>query len=255
MNTNKFLSEALQFGKANAKLIKLQEKTGKKLYTFSILSGHFCPFADACLSKAIYKGDGKFGIQDGPNTQFRCFSATQEAFYPTVRNSRLSNSDLLRNTKDQVKLICDSLPSDAGIIRIHVGGDFYNQPYFDAWLEVARLNPNVIFYAYTKSLPFWIARLNVIPQNVQLTASYGGHKDELIEKHNLKSAVVIYSVNEARKMKIPIDHTDEHAMDPKCHKFGLLIHSTQPPKSKAAKALVKLKGLGSYGKKSKNKVQ
>ena len=87
----------LVFGKANAKLIALQNKmqeisnNKQKLATFSLLSGHTCPYAKECLSKAVENSEGKRSIQDGPDTQFRCFSASQEAQYTGVYNSRKNN--------------------------------------------------------------------------------------------------------------------------------------------------------------------
>jgi hypothetical protein len=54
------------------------------------------------------------------------------------------------------KLISESLPPEATIVRIHVSGDFYSEAYFLAWIDVAKQRPDVKFYAYTKSLHFGI---------------------------------------------------------------------------------------------------
>jgi len=43
----------LKFGKANAKLEALEKATGRKVYTFSLLSGHTCPYAKDCKSMAM----------------------------------------------------------------------------------------------------------------------------------------------------------------------------------------------------------
>ena len=58
------------------------------------------------------------------------------------------------------------------------------------WIEIAKENPTVEFWAYTKSLKYWVNRLNEIPNNLVLTASQGGRNDELIEKHGLKNVIV-----------------------------------------------------------------
>src|SRR5262249_26870547 len=157
------------------------------IYTFSLPAGHFCPFAHECRSKAS-RADGR--ITDGPNTQFRCYAASEE-MRPSLRRSRWHNADALRacKTKDEmVQLILDSLSPFAGYVRIHVSGDFYSQDYFDAWLEIARCRPNTLCYAYTKALPFWLRRKDEIPENLVLTASYGGTHDHLIEAHGLRFA-------------------------------------------------------------------
>ena len=145
----------LKFQKGNAKL-------DKSIFTFSLPAGHSCPFALDCLSKSN-KETGK--LTDGKNTLFRCFAASAEAVYTNTRLARWYNFDLLRKETNQVKLILNSIPKQAQIIRVHVSGDFYNQQYFDNWLKVAQLRPDIIFYAYTKSLNFWINRIDQIPVN------------------------------------------------------------------------------------------
>ncbi len=37
------------------------------------------------------------------------------------------------------------------VIRIHASGEFYSATYVDKWSEIARRNPGVTFYAYTRS--------------------------------------------------------------------------------------------------------
>lgn len=230
----------LKFGKGNAKL-------GKEVYTFSLPSGFSCPCALQCLSKAD-RETGK--ITDGVATEFRCFSASQEALYKNVRDSRWHNFESLRGlTSEQMSsLISLSIPSKANVVRIHVAGDFFSQSYFDAWMSVARSNPDILFYAYTKSLHFWIARHGQIPANMVLTASRGGRKDDLIEQHNLREARVVFSEEEAESLGMEIDHDDSHAMKTG-PSFALLIHGVQPAGSKAASAKRLLKGNGSYPRK------
>ena len=222
------------------------------VYTFSLPSGHTCPFANDCLSKAVLK-DGKYSIQDGKNTKFRCFSATQEVVYKAVREQRQHNFELLRqykNPESMSKLIQKSLPEKATVIRIHVGGDFFNENYMRAWNMVAKNNPNVTFYAYTKSLPYWVKLKDekVIPSNFKLNASKGGRFDSLIDKHKLKYAEVVFSEQEAIDKNLDIDHDDTHAFL-QDKPFALLLHGVQPKGSKASDALKALNGKGSYSKK------
>jgi hypothetical protein len=178
-------------------------------------------------------------------SKFRCFSATTEAYSSTTRAQRWHNFDELRklNFEDMVCAIDDALPRDADIIRVHVGGDFFNQRYFDAWMQVARLNPNKTPYAYTKSLRYWVARLGEIPSNFPLTASRGGRDDYLIDLHDLKVAEVVYSVEEAEAKGLPIDHNEYYALN-NAGNFALLIHGTQPKGSEAGKAMQLLKAQG-----------
>jgi hypothetical protein len=237
------MKSTLIFGRGNAKLDGF-------IATFSLPAGHSCPFADVCLSRCVSCGDS-FKVQDGPACQFRCFAAGDEAKYPTVRNARNHNFTLLRNCKtvnEMADLICNSLPKAKKVraIRAHVAGDFFSQTYFDAWLEVARRCPNLLFYAYTKSIPFWVNRLKQIPINFKLNASFGGKANNLIKLHNLKSATVVFSVAEAQALGLEIDHDDSHAYGDKGN-FALLLHGTQPKDTPAAGALKILRKLGIGG--------
>jgi hypothetical protein len=224
--------QLLKFQQGNAKL-------GKNIFTFSLPAGHACPFANECLSKAD-KLTGK--LTDGPNTQFRCFAASAEAVYPNVRIARWHNFDLLKklNSVKAADLILASLPKKANIVRIHVSGDFFNESYFLAWLQVAKLRPNVLFYAYTKSLIYWVNYIKEIPSNLVLNASEGGKLDAQILEHGLKFAKVVYSPEEAEKLGLSIDHTDEAAYKTK-ESFALLIHGQQPKGSKASQSIKDLK--------------
>ena len=254
----------LKFSKANAKTQALANDAelaeylqgNRKIYSLDLLSGWSCPHAKDCLSKAIVQDNGKRKIKDGRHTQFRCFSASQEVQYTNVYNSRKHNFDMLRKLScgEMVDMINQSLPANAGIVRIHVAGDFFSQQYMEAWYTVALLNPKILFYAYTKSLRFWLA-INEFPvlHNFVLTASYGGTHDHLIDEFNLRSTKVVFSEAKAEELGLAIDHDDTHAAKPSLRddSFALLLHGTQPKDSEASKALKALKGKGSYSRNKK----
>jgi hypothetical protein len=235
----------LIFGKGNAKL--------HGVATFSLPAGWACPGAKDCLARAD-RETGK--LKDGPATLFRCFSASQEAMYPSVRQARWSNFQLLRglDVESMADLIAASLPRKAATVRVHVSGDFFSQDYFDAWLAVASRRPEVTFYFYTKSLRFWVARLDDVGTgrapgkvpNFVPTASRGGREDDLIGLHGLREARVVYSQSEADALGLDVDDDDTHAM---AHggDFALLIHGMQPPGSQASKAVSALRAQGEFG--------
>lgn len=253
----------LKFSKANTKIKQLANCTElqpwlqshRKVYSLDLLSGHSCPFAKNCLSK-VKMENGKRKVHDGPHTEFRCFSASQEALYTTTYTRRKENYDALKSCKpsEMADLIQSVMPKNLGICRIHVAGDFFSQAYFDAWMTVARSNPDRLFYGYTKSLKYWIRRIEDLPENLVLTASYGGREDHLILEYGLRSAIVVYSEKEAADQYLAIDHDDSHAAIPAIREsdFALLIHGVQPQGSKAAIAISQLKADNvqfSYGKK------
>ena len=253
----------LKYSKANTKLkamlkVKLLARwltRNRKIYSLDLLSGWSCPFAKECLSKVHVRTDGSRYIKDGPETQFRCFSASQEALFPAVYNLRKHNFDNLKAADGMLgkyELLQNSLPKDAGIVRIHVGGDFFNQDYFDAWVKMAEMNPDVLFYAYTKSLPFWL-EYEYLTDNMVITASRGGRLDDMITPNKLREALVVLDEHDASLRDYEIDHDDSHAAIPeqRNQSFALLIHGVQPAGSAAGKAVRSLKGVGSYGKGTK----
>ena len=259
----------LKFSNANAKTEALKEvdelkpflADKKKIYSLDLLSGYSCPFAEKCLSKAVVQDNGKRKIKDGLKTEFRCFSASQEVQYNGVYNLRKHNFDVLRgmHINDMIYRINSDLPKNTGIVRIHVAGDFFSQDYMLAWYNVALLNPSILFYAYTKSLRYWL-HINEYPilDNFVLTASYGGRHDHLIDDDtfNFRFTKVVFSEAEAEKLGLEIAHAASHAARPSMRNesFALLIHGTQPAGSDAATALKELKGKGSYSRKKVNEL-
>ena len=238
------MSNLPRFVKGNAKL--------KGTHIFNLPAGHTCPCAKECLSKA-HPVTGK--ITDGPHTKFRCFSSSGESQYENARKMRWANLASLhhKTTLEMADLLSSALPKKAKRVRIHEGGDFYSLAYFDAWLEVAKRNPHVLFYAYTKSIPFWLARLDKLPSNIRLTASLGGTHDDLAIKHNLKTSYVAFSEEDANIRGLEIDHDDSLAYGPNEKSFALLIHGTQPAGSEASKArslLRKKSGFTGYSRKA-----
>jgi len=247
--------QLLKFSTVNQKLDKLALEVYKQkgiylnVYSVSIPSGRSetCPYADKCKA---YVDKGKI-VSNDDYVDYRCYSASSEARFPSQLKQREYNFDLLKACNNDVQelttLINASIPIEAQIIRVHVGGDFYSQPYFDAWLNVAMLNPHRRFYAYTKSLPFWVNRLDSINvgnfPNMELIASRGGTKDKLIDKHQLKEAVVVYSEKEADDKGLEIDYTDYLACYGK-ESFALLIHGTQPKRINTFRQLINKLNIG-----------
>jgi hypothetical protein len=210
---------------------------GLKTATFALPAGYSCPGAKDCL--AWFDRD-ESKIKDGPEAQFRCYAASAEAAWSSVRKSVDRNLAILKNAKTaaaMADIIDMSLPSRFfERIRMHSDGDFFSQPYFEAWIRVARDNPDRTFYGYTKSLPLWVKLRETMPANFILTASLGGKWDSLIAPNKLRSARVVFHPEEAERLGLEIDHDDSHARNPHGGDFALLLHNTQKAGSKAAAA-------------------
>ena len=232
--------QLLKVSPPNVKLKQLIYSHNYYVESVSLLSGHACPYALKCLAK-VHKVTRK--LIDGKHAEHRCFSASNEASFPTVFNARKHNTDLLQacKTEDEIYQVLDfSIRKSFDPFRIHIGGEFYNQLYFDAWVKFASDNPYRVFYAYTKSLPYWINRLGDIPDNLSLTASYGGRADWMIEEYNLKTAYVIDHPLDADRLQLEIDHDDSHAIANDGKSFALLLHGTQKANTKSADAIKRM---------------
>jgi len=170
------------------------------VYEWNLPTGHTCPFALECLVK-VNRETGKF---ENKSNAYRCYAASPERF-PAVREHRWANFEWVKNGNKPI------IPKGCKAIRIHASGDFFSQAYFDMWLEIARENPNVEMWAYTKSLNYWVRRISSIPANLTLTASMGGRHDQLIAEYRLKHAIVVKNKSEAL---LPIDYNDDYARIP-----------------------------------------
>ena len=170
------------------------------VWEFNLPTGWSCPFAKECLVKV----DRSSGKQVNSSNAYKCYAAGAERF-PGVRESRWNNFE-------QAKLgVLPDLPKRANAVRIHSSGDFFSQAYFDLWLDYVRKYPETTFWAFTKSVRYWVKRLDVMPSNLIMTASVGGGEDHLIEQYNLRYAIVVPTPEKALELGLPIDDNDDHA--------------------------------------------
>lgn len=171
------------------------------VYEWNLPTGHTCPHALECLVK-VDRETGKF---TSDYSAYRCYASSAERF-PSARKARWRNFDFVKAGG------IPDIPKNAKAIRIHASGDFFSQTYFDMWLEVARRHPDVEFWAFTKSLSYWVNRKDVIPANLVLTASWGGDQDHLIDANGFKSALVVDPNDpKASDGSMPIDTNDDLA--------------------------------------------
>ena len=213
----------LSFGIGNTKLAHFGSTN------FSLPAGYSCPFAGICKSKVPRAGGS---IKDYGDV--RCFQSSLELVRPTVRAVRWKNFDLIKkkSSEELTELILKSLKyhernvRGIHILRIHDSGDFFNQNYFDGWLGAVRRRPEILFYAYTKAIPFWKARKNQIPPNLRLIASRGGTADDQIED-DFRQAIIVSGMDDAIEKNLNVDVNEFLAIFGEGD-FALLLHGTQP---------------------------
>ena len=229
------MNALLKMSKGNKKL--------KNTLIFDLPSGKTCPNANECLAYVVMNAKGKTELKEGENNIFRCYAASQENQYPNVYKARKYNLDLiLKSLKGEYgfyktyELINNSIQKhktrNINKVRIHSSGDFFSGEYLRAWFAVARLNPLMKFYCYSKSLDLFGTNVS-IPNNFYLTASMGGKRDDLIHKGFFKRYAIVVN-SEAEAIKKGIEHTGKPYKidkdDSSCFEpdpFALLIHGTQ----------------------------
>ena len=232
-------------------------KLAKDTMIFSLPAGKTCPGANICLAFAKRDDNGKARIVDGPEMQFRCFAACSEAQYPVVYNSRHNNWNSIKQLLSQFtigqagKFVSEAINAkrtkNVTLVRIHESGDFYSAEYFAMWMHVARLNPDLIFYAYSKNLPMILEYgLENLPTNFYLTASKGGKFDYLIDEGFFpRYSVVVKNEAEADAMGLEVDHDDSHCWK-QLGPFALLVHGNQPAGSEWRQAISERKKVGAF---------
>lgn len=217
-----------------------------------------------CLSRALLMPNGKRKIADGPKTIFRCYAASDEVQYKAVFEKRQKNFELILAAQDIPQLMMDSIYAQFRYsterVRWHQSGDTFSEEYALAICEVARRTPHLVHYLYTKCLHIWLPIImdELVPDNLLITASWGGKYDHLIQHSYAfpRNSRVVYTEGEADALGLPIDHDDSHAYEGKPHAFCHLVHGVQPAGS-LAQAAVQLRkkqgGFVGYGKKHRAK--
>ncbi len=122
-----------------------------------------CPYAGACAD-ICYAGQGRMGMPNAMNARERNLADINRRTMPQLRDDIIEDLSSMWKTTH---------------IRIHDSGDFFSRAYYRMWLEVAERCPDLIFYAYTKSIPFleWDAH----PKNFSVVQSLGGKRDDDID--------------------------------------------------------------------------
>ena len=228
------------------KMSKGNKKLSKDTLILSISAGISCPGSNNCKAWVTSKDDKRV-LNRGSESLFTCFAASEELRYPNVYKSRKYNFDLinsyvikkdLNGLTDLINRSIQANKKNINKVRIHESGDFFNILYLKAWITVAKLNKDLKFYCYSKSLNFFMEVL--LPNNFYMVASYGSRFDYLIDQGYFpKYSKVVFSEDEAKKLNLQIDKDDSLCFGTK--PFGLLLHGLQEKGSEAGEALKLIK--------------
>ena len=162
----------------NSKLKKTSIENNMRVLNFSLpayktITGKtVCPFAKDCV-KYCYAQKGNYR-------------------YPSVVKG-LNNRYELSKTADFIPQMNATIILERPThVRIHDSGDFYSIEYLQKWVQIANDNKGVIFYAYTKSIKFFIDGLK-LPKNLKIIFSEGSKTDNLINVNKHRHARIFKS--------------------------------------------------------------
>ena len=180
-----------------------------------------CPGADACLAL--------------------CYARQGTFLFKGSKRVRIDNHQLLLTTHvthglqgvvDILDEAVKSVSRTVAVIRLHDSGDFFKKWYVQAWVEVIKRHPNILFYAYTKSFPMF--KGIDLPSNFRVTYSFGGKWDKKIDGPNSR----IFPTLDDR---IEAGYVDGNDSDMPAilgeHNIGLVYHGVKNPTEEQFEAL------------------
>tara|TARA_R100001530_G_scaffold85369_1_gene59529 strand:- start:79 stop:678 length:600 start_codon:yes stop_codon:yes gene_type:complete len=193
----------------NAKLKKTSIENNMRVLNFSLpaykskTGKTICPFAKDCIKY--------------------CYAKKGNYTFPNVRNG-LNKRYELTKTNQFVPMMNATITLERPThVRIHDSGDFYSVEYLNKWINIANDNKDVIFYAYTKSIPFFKGAINT-PKNLKIIFSEGSKKDSLINTQKDRHARIFKSINDLLQSGyIDASNNDLNAITSN-KKIGLVYH-------------------------------
>lgn len=132
-------------------------KLGKSIASFNLPPITTCPGRTKLCESFCYATKGFYGFSSVKKSLGDSKTKAEDSGFVTAVNGQLARS---RKTK---------------AVRIHAAGDFYSVKYVEAWTAIAKANPEVRFWAYTRSwrLAKFLPSLKALSDlpNVQVWAS------------------------------------------------------------------------------------
>tara|TARA_R110000751_G_scaffold293280_1_gene400818 strand:+ start:455 stop:1054 length:600 start_codon:yes stop_codon:yes gene_type:complete len=193
----------------NSKLKKTSIENNMRVMNFSLpayktITGKtVCPFAKDCIQY--------------------CYAQKGNYRYPSVIKGLNNRYELSKTDEFIPQMNATIILQRPTHVRIHDSGDFYSIAYLNKWVQIANDNKEVIFYAYTKSIKFFIDGL-LLPKNLKVIFSEGSKIDNLIDVNKHRHARIFKS----KELLIAAGYIDASENDLKAitsnKKVGLVYH-------------------------------
>lgn len=192
-----------------------------------------CPSAGACV-KVCYARNGTFNFPQVKAAHTRNLTRVVDDLngwttdmltelakkkYRPKGEPRLPNLDRGHLAPEVAQI----LDQGGAAVRIHDSGDFFSDEYLLAWLTIAALTPDVLFYAYSKEVSrFRRVAQGAAPVNFLWVYSLGGKEDHLLDLDVDRHADVFPTVDAIERA----GYYDQHDNDLLCvlapsHRIGV----------------------------------
>ena len=106
-----------------------------------------------------------------------CYAASEERRWPTVSKARQMRYEaaLQPDFVSRIKSELTALRTKPKYFRVHSSGEFFSQPYVDAWVRIASSFPDITFFAYTKrKSTFNFKSLEALPNFILIDSFHFG---------------------------------------------------------------------------------
>jgi hypothetical protein len=107
-----------------------------------------------------------------------CYAMREEQRFPSVKQARQLRYEaaLQPDFASRIKAELNAKRKLPKHFRIHSSGEFFSQPYVNAWVSIAKAFPQVTFYTYTKRIKdFDFSAFKALPNTVLINSfHYGG---------------------------------------------------------------------------------
>jgi hypothetical protein len=95
-----------------------------------------------------------------------CYALKEQRIYPNVLPARQERLEASKSATfvATVHQELSKIKKRPKYFRVHASGEFYSQDYINAWTELAKMNSDITFYAYTKRIKtFDFSALQALP--------------------------------------------------------------------------------------------
>lgn len=215
----------------NSKIKKSSKDSPYHIFNFGITAVKACPFAGSC-KKGCYATMGAYAFGNVKSAFDKRFDITKTPEFVSLMSAEIETK--LKTATKRGKTL---------LIRIHDSGDFYSRAYVSKWYDIMRAYPQVKFYAYTKSLPYF----NIIattaagtdvtmidpkkPSNFVLIFSQGGKLDHLINIYFHRHARVFETLKDLESAGYADASNNDLVAIGNNPKIGLVYHGNKSYKN------------------------